>query len=114
VKQDVLLPLLLNAALESAIRMVQENREELKLIKPHQLLVYADDFNLMAQNIHITKKNTAQLHAGKVVGLEGSAEKTSIYSLTSCHQATWQIIIQSVSKRPDRFQLLMSLNIIYK
>jgi hypothetical protein len=59
VKQDVLLPLLLNAALESAIRMVQENREELKLIKPHQLLVYADDFNLMAENTYHKEKHNS-------------------------------------------------------
>jgi hypothetical protein len=42
-----------------------------------KLLVYADDVNLLGDNIDTIKKNTATLiNAGKEVGLEVNAEKT--------------------------------------
>jgi retron-type reverse transcriptase len=44
---DVLSPLLCNFALEYAIRKVQENQVELKLNRTHQLMIYADDMNLL-------------------------------------------------------------------
>jgi hypothetical protein len=55
---DALLPLLLNFALEYAIRKVQENQLGLKLNSTHQLLAYADDVNLLGDDI---KKNTETL-----------------------------------------------------
>jgi hypothetical protein len=48
---DALSPLLFNFPFEYAIRKVQENRAGLKLNETHQLLAYADDVNLLGDNM---------------------------------------------------------------
>jgi hypothetical protein len=83
---DALSPLLFNFALECAITKVQETQVGLKANGALQLLAYADDANLLEDNIDTVKKNTETLiDASKEVGLEIEVEKTT-YMLLSHHQ----------------------------
>jgi hypothetical protein len=50
--------MLFNFALEYANRKIQENQLGLKLSGTHKLLAYADDVNLLGDNIGIIKKST--------------------------------------------------------
>jgi hypothetical protein len=87
---DALSPLLLNFALEYAIRKVQETQMGLKLNGTHQLLVYADDVNLLEDKIDTLQRNTGTLiDASKEAGLEVKAYKTK-YTLLSRHQNAGQ------------------------
>jgi hypothetical protein len=55
-QEDTLSPLLFNCALEYAIRKFQENQVGVKFNGTHQLLVYADDVNLLRDNLDNIKK----------------------------------------------------------
>jgi hypothetical protein len=53
---DALSPLLFIFALKYAIRKVQENQVGLKLNGTHQLLVNADEVNLLGDNVDTLRK----------------------------------------------------------
>jgi hypothetical protein len=61
-----------------------------KLNGAHQLLVYADDVNLMGDNIYVIKTETL-IGISKEVGLKVNTEKTK-YMLLSHHQNTRQFM----------------------
>jgi hypothetical protein len=68
---DALSPLLFNFALEYVIRNVRENQVRLKLNEIYQLMICADDVNILGDNIDAKKKNTEILiDPSKEIGLK--------------------------------------------
>jgi hypothetical protein len=94
-KEDALMPLLFNFASEYAIKKIQENLVGLETNGTYQLVVYADNINLLGDDIIIIKENTETiLWASRDVDLEINAEKKKKkkkkYMTISCHQNSGQ------------------------
>jgi hypothetical protein len=82
--------LLFNFDLEYAIKKVQENQAGLKLKGTRQLLAYADDVNLLGDNIDTKNRNTGtSIYSSEEVGLELNTEKSK-HALLSHHQNAGQ------------------------
>jgi hypothetical protein len=78
-------PLLFHFAIEYTIKKAQENQVGLELNGTYQLLVYANDINLLGYRINIVKDNRETLlGASRDVGLEINAKK-SMYKIMSRH-----------------------------
>jgi hypothetical protein len=73
-----------------ALSYIHVHQVGLELNGPHQLLVYADDVNLLGDSINIIKENTnTLLEASRDIGLEINAEKTK-YMIMSRHSNSGQ------------------------
>jgi len=69
--------LLFNFTLEYVFRRVQVNQDVLKLNVKHQILVCADEVNILGGRVHTIKKNTESLLVGsKEIGLKVYTDKT--------------------------------------
>jgi hypothetical protein len=91
---DALLPLRFNFALEYVIRKVEQNHVGMKLNGTHQLLAYADDVNLLGDNIDTIKKNNETLSdVSKEDGQEINVEKTKYMLQSRCQNVgqNWNI-----------------------
>jgi len=75
--QDALLSLLFNFVIEYAIIRVQVKQDRLKLNGTHQLLIYADNVNILSGSVHTINKTTEAVVAVSMeTVLEVNADKT--------------------------------------
>jgi Ribonuclease G/E len=95
---EALLLLLFNFALDCVIRSVQVNQGGLKLDVQHELLVYADDVNILRGSIHAVKKNTDGLVvSNEETGLEVNDERTKYMVMSGDQKARQNHNIKTIN-----------------
>jgi hypothetical protein len=62
-EEDALSPLFFNFALGYAFKMIQTNQYGLKLNGTHQVLVYADDVNVLGESVRTIVESTEVLQS---------------------------------------------------
>jgi hypothetical protein len=105
---DASSPLLSNFALEYTIRRVQVNQDGLKLSRTHQILVCADDVNILGGSVHtITKNEEGLVVASKEIGLEEKADKTKYTVMSQDQNAgrSHNIKIANIALKSGRFEI---------
>ena len=74
----------LNFTLEHAIRTVKKN--SLELNGKHQLLVYADDVNMLGENVQTVRENAEIfIKVSKDIGVEVNYENTKYMITSKCN-----------------------------
>jgi hypothetical protein len=88
-KGDAFSSLLLNFAVEYAIRKDEANQQGLEVNIMHQILVYDDGVKILGGSTHTIQKNTEMVVANEKIGLGVNAEETK-YIVMSRDQHTGQ------------------------
>ena len=97
--------MLWNLTLEYAIRRVRVNQDGLKPNGTQELLVYANDVNILGGSVHTGKENKeALVVATKEIGLEGNADKTKYMVMSRDQNAGRSHSIKSDNKSFERME----------